>query len=101
MDVTWQDYEKSVGGNRSRSKFADASDFVGWYGYQAKYRAGIQANDAYRFYLAYHEGIGGYQRGTYHQKTWLINTAKRVQGSATAYQAQLPHCPKPKRWFLF
>jgi len=67
LKSTWDLYEKSEGGfwGSSRDDFGDAADFIGWYAHQAYKRAGIPKNDAYRLYLAYHEGIGGYTRKTY------------------------------------
>ncbi|MEE9452602.1 MAG: hypothetical protein V3V61_07600 [Gammaproteobacteria bacterium] len=102
---TWDEYQESAGKNRAtRSAFADAADFVGWYGYQANQRAGISRSDAYPLYLAYHEGIGGYQRRSYANKTWLINIAQKVQSRAATYQRQLQGCQaklKKKPWYRF
>ncbi len=39
-----------------------------------------------------HEGHGGYARGTYKRKRWLMNTANRVQRTANNYAAQLKRC---------
>ncbi|MBA3535342.1 MAG: hypothetical protein H0T84_01845 [Tatlockia sp.] len=95
LSVTWKQYKRSHGGGgrwASRQVFADAVDFIGWYANQANRIAGIPRNDAYRLYLAYHEGIGGYQRKTYLQKPWLIQVARKVKGLSLIYQAQLNQC---------
>ena len=90
---TWDLYKKSDGGYwASRDNFADGVDFIGWYANQAHRRAGIPRDDAYALYLAYHEGITGYQRKTYLQKKWLIPVAHKVSARAKIYQAQLARC---------
>lgn len=93
LDSTWEHYKKDA--NKylvSRDNFEDATDFVGWYGYQAYKKAGIERSDPYRLYLAYHEGIGGYERKTYLSKPWLIAVAKKVKRQAQKYQTQLNGC---------
>ena len=52
----------------------------------------ISKKDAYRQYLAYHEGVSGYKRGSYNSKGWLVNTAKAVQVRASLYEGQLKKC---------
>ena len=92
LKKTWKRYQRSSGNNGDRDKFSAATDFIGWYGQQAHKRAGIQKNDAYNLYLAYHEGIGGYKRKTYKNKQWLINVSKRVDARARLYERQLAGC---------
>lgn len=92
-DGTW-DWYRSATGNRGadRDDFADATDFVGWYGAQSHRRLGIGFGDAYNQYLAYHEGQGGYARGSYKNKAWLLKVARRVQDRARNYEIQLATC---------
>jgi hypothetical protein len=92
-DETWDTY-RTAAGNRgaSRSDFADASDFVGWYTDQSQKRLGISKWDAYNQYLAYHEGQGGYSRKTYAGKDWLLRIARKVDGWARTYGGQLRTC---------
>lgn len=93
LKPTWKEYKKSTAAPwSSRKNFADAVDFIGWYADKAYKRAGIHRNDAYSLYLAYHEGIGGYQRQTYLQKPWLILVAKKVKVRSEIYATQLAHC---------
>lgn len=102
IDNTWLIYQKETGNlNAQRDSFKDASDFIGWYAERAHRRAGISYYNAYAFYLAYHEGIGYYQRGSYQSKPWLLNIAKKVQTRANRYQAQLGTCEGhiPKPWW--
>jgi hypothetical protein len=92
---TWANYRNTQGGVlSSRHDFADGVDFIGWYANQAYKRAGIRRSDAYSLYLAYHEGIGGYQNKTYLKKKWLIPVAHKVSARAQLYQAQLNSCKK-------
>ena len=105
LDMTWKHYKRDSGKYFvSRDDFSDAADFVGWYGYQAYKKAGIKRSDAYALYLAYHEGIGGYQRGSYRSKAWLIKVARKVAKKASLYQSQLNRCKTDlnrKPWWRF
>lgn len=92
---TWALYKRSQGGVfASRNDFSDGVDFIGWYANQAYKRAGIPRTNAYALYLAYHEGIGGYQNKTYLRKKWLIPVAHKVSARAQIYQAQLNACQR-------
>jgi len=63
-----------------------------WYNYESHSKLGIDYNDAYSEYLAYHEGWGGYARGSYRTQTWLMHYAQRVQARAVLYTFQLEQC---------
>lgn len=93
LDGTWALYRKSDGGFfASRTNFADAVDFIGWYANLAYRRAHIPRHNAYELYLAYHEGIGGYQHKTYLRKAWLMPVAHNVSYRAKLYKKQLAYC---------
>jgi hypothetical protein len=93
LDSTWDLYRQSNGGwFSSRKNFKDAVDFIGWYANGAHRRAGIQRNDAYHLYLAYHEGVTGYLNRSYLKKAWLIPVAHKVSARAKLYQAQMKYC---------
>jgi hypothetical protein len=93
LRTTWAQYKKTDGGRwATRDNFSDGVNFIGWYAYQAYKRAGIISKDTYALYLAYHEGIGGYQRKTYLNKSWLIQVAKKVRAREAIYAAQLKQC---------
>ncbi len=102
---TWRWYRRSSGnGSADRDDFKDAVDFVAWYNFQSAKRNKIRSDDAYNLYLAYHEGHGGYSRGTYRKKSWLKGVASKVDQRAKRYQQQLQSCEKSlnkKRWLFF
>ncbi len=101
---TWKEYKRNAGRyGADRDDFDDAIDFIGWYNFQSHRRNGIPLSDTYRLYLAYHEGHGGYKRGSYRKKPWLGDVARKVQGRANAYQSQLVGCEeslKDRGWFF-
>ena len=90
---TWAEYEESVGSKRKRrDRFADAFDFVQWYIHKTHLRNKVSKWDYADQYLNYHEGQGGYSRGTHLQKKWLLDTAQRVDSRAKRYSKQLAGC---------
>ena len=108
LDPTWQIYIRSTGNRGAdRDDFEDAVDFVGWYCDRSHRECYIPRADAYRLYLAYHEGQRGYNQGTYRGKTKLLTTARQVRDIAARYQSQLRNCgssghKKPKkRYYRF
>ncbi len=93
LDSTWEVYKKETGNRGAdRDDFGDAIDFIGWYNYKSHKKCGIKPDNAYALYLAYHEGQGGYTRGTYKRKAWLITAAKAVEARAAYYRRQLNGC---------
>lgn len=104
LGSTWDGYKRSAGRyGADRDDFGDAIDFVGWYNAQSKRRSGIASSDTYSLYLAYHEGHGGFNRGTYRSKQWLINVARKVDRRAVSYRQQLQRCEeslKDDGWFF-
>lgn len=104
--VTWDEYVKEA--DRfwaSRDNFSDAIDFMGWY-LDKSYRINkVSKWDGYNLYLNYHEGWGGYRRGSYKNKAWLVNVAKKVDQRAKIYAGQLKSCEDDLKrgwlWRLF
>ena len=93
IDETWQGYLRANGLRRaSRDDFEDVADFIGWYGDRIHKRAGVSKWNATEMYAAYHEGPGGYLRGTHLSKPWLGRVAVRVGHRAKRYQAQYEGC---------
>ena len=103
VDVTWQEYEDEVGGFfKSRSDIEDALDFIGWYNHKSNRHLGISKRDPQRMYLAYHEGRGGFSRGSYESKPEVVRIARRVDRQAREYDAQLRQCEdryKCRHWY--
>ena len=101
-DAAWQDYTQATGRRGAdRNDFDDAIDFVGWYNDQSHRRNHILKTDAYHLYLAYHEGHGGYARGSYRGKAWLKKVARAVTARAARYDRQLKGCEArlKRRWW--
>lgn len=102
-DETWDWYKKSAGNwGADRDDFADAIDFIGWYNKQSKKQSGIGLWDTKNLYLAYHEGHGGFNRGSYKKKGWLNGVAKKVADQGWRYKKQLDGCEddlKSSGWF--
>ncbi len=95
LESTWADYQKEAGSMFSdRDNFANAYDFIQWYMHKTHTRNKVSKWDAYAQYLNYHEGQGGYSRGTYKAKAWLITVAKRVDRRSKQYSTQLLSCKK-------
>ena len=85
-----------------RTDFDDAVDFVGWFNAKSHEKLGISKSNAKALYLAYHEGWGGYRKGTYKKKKGLIQIANRVDKRASIYKSQYKRCRrKLRRWFIF
>jgi hypothetical protein len=93
LDGTWREYLNSAGrlGAR-RDVFEDAVDFVGWYADRIHRETRIAKDDAFRLYLAYHEGPGGFARGTHAGKPWLQGVARRVADRAAIWERDALRC---------
>lgn len=93
QNPAWSEYIKYTGnGGADRDDFRDAIDFVGWYTHLTQRALGISKWDAYHQYLAYHEGRGGYKRGTWKKKKWLKQVARKVKRKSSLYSRQLKGC---------
>jgi hypothetical protein len=92
-DETWADYQRQTGNNwASRDDFADAIDFMGWYTSKTQKVNGVSKWDAYNQYLNYHEGWGGFSRGSHLQKAWLLPVARKVDDRSRRYSMQYKGC---------
>ena len=105
VDGTWDLYKKETGRRFvSRTNFADSVDFIGWYNKRNSKNLGIPIDNARLLYLAYHEGPGGFKRGSYKSKPWLTDVGDKVQRSADRYRQQFRGCKNRLRnpfYFLF
>ena len=104
-DGTWESYKKATGYRFvSRINFGDAVDFIGWYNDRSSKKLAIPKNNARLLYLAYHEGMNGYKKGSYRSKPWLLSVSTNVQNTANMYSSQFEKCKKRLRspfYFLF
>lgn len=102
LSGTWDEYERARGDSGAdRNEFSDAADFVSWYCGKSRRELGLSFEDARSHYLAYHEGQGGYRRGSHQGNSTLMASASRVQAYRDAYAAQIDRCEgELNRWWL-
>ncbi|RLA00238.1 MAG: hypothetical protein DRQ47_09770 [Gammaproteobacteria bacterium] len=92
-DEVWGDYIKASGNSGAdRDDIDDAMDFIGWYIRQSNKVNKVSVWDTKAQYLNYHEGWGGYRRGTYKSKAWLTKVADKVNQRASRYGTQYRGC---------
>ena len=88
---TWEQYKKETGNKlASRVRFKDSVDFIGWYTNKTEKILKISKKDAFRQYLAYHEGWGNYKY--YKKNKKVIKLAKKVEKQSNIYKNQLNKC---------
>ena len=88
---TWEQYKKETGNKvASRARFKDSVDFIGWYTNKSKSILNISQKDAFKQYVAYHEGWGNYKY--YKKNKKVISLAKRVEKQSSIYKKQLSGC---------
>jgi hypothetical protein len=90
---TWKQYKNETGNKlATRTRFKDSVDFIGWYTNKTESILKISKKDAFRQYLAYHEGWGAYKNYKNNQKVIIL--AKKVKKQADKYKSQLKKCQK-------
>ena len=90
---TWNQYKKETNNKlATRVRFKDSVNFIGWYTDKTEKLLKISKKDAFRQYIAYHEGWGNYKN--YKKKQKVILLAKKVQQQADKYRLQLKKCQK-------
>jgi hypothetical protein len=90
---TWEQYKNETGNKlATRARFKDSVDFIGWYTDKTESILKISKKDAFRQYLAYHEGWGAYKNYRNNQK--VIGLAKKVKKQSDEYRSQLKKCQK-------
>jgi hypothetical protein len=88
---TWEQYKKETGNKlATRVRFKDSVDFIGWYTNKTEKILKISKEDAFKQYLAYHEGWGNYKY--YKKNKKVIKLAKKVQKQSEIYKNQLFRC---------
>ncbi len=100
---TWEQYKKETGNNfATRARFKDSVDFIGWYTNKSETILKISKKNAFKQYLAYHEGWGNYKH--YKKNKKVIGLAKKVEKQANIYKKQLLECQNSlnkKRYIIF
>ena len=88
---TWEQYKNETGNKlATRARFRDSVDFIGWYTNKSKSILKISLQDAFKQYIAYHEGWGNYKN--YKKNKKVINLAKKVEIQSNIYKKQLSKC---------
>ena len=88
---TWRQYKTETGNKiATRTRFKDSVDFIGWYTSKTEKILKVSKQDAFKQYIAYHEGWGNYKN--YKNNKKIINLAKRVEKQASIYKKQLSDC---------
>ena len=88
---TWEQYKKETGNKlATRARFKDSVDFIGWYTNKTESILKISKKDAFKQYLAYHEGWGNYKY--YKKNKKVIGLAKKVERQSNIYRKQLFEC---------
>ena len=100
---TWKQYKEETGNTYAlRNRFKDSVDFIGWYTNKTEKLLKISKDDAFKQYIAYHEGWGAYKN--YKKKQKVILLAKRVEKQSFKYKNQLSKCKKSlttKKYIIF
>ena len=100
---TWKQYKIETGNKfATRTRFKDSVDFIGWYTNKTEKILKISKKDAFRQYVAYHEGWGNYKNYKNNQK--IIILAKKVEKQSKKYRLQLNKCGKrlnKKKFIIF
>ena len=88
---TWEQYKNETGNKfATRARFKDSVDFIGWYTNKTNLILKISLQDAFRQYVAYHEGWGNFKY--YKKNKKVINLAKKVEKQSNIYKDQLFRC---------
>ena len=88
---TWKQYKDETGNKFAvRTRFKDSVDFIGWYTNKTEKILKVSKNDAFKQYIAYHEGWGNYKNFKDNKK--VIYLAKRVEKQSNIYKQQLSEC---------
>ena len=88
---TWKQYKEETGNKLAvRTRFKDSVDFIGWYTNKTEKILKVSKKDAFKQYIAYHEGWGNFKN--YKNNKKVINLAKRVEKQSNIYKQQLSEC---------
>ena len=91
INGTWEQYKKETRNKFAvRTRFKDSVDFIGWYTNKTESILKVSKKDAFKQYIAYHEGWGNYKH--YKKNNKVIGLAKRVEKQSQVYKKQLMEC---------
>ena len=100
---TWEQYKNETGNKfATRARFKDSVDFIGWDTNKTNSILKIPHQDAFKQYIAYHEGWGNYKN--YKKNKKVIALAKKVEKQSKIYKKQLSRCSNllsKKRYIIF
>ena len=100
---TWEQYKKETGNNlATRVRFKDSVDFIGWYTNKTESILKISKKDAFKQYVAYHEGWGNFKY--YKKNKKVIRLANKVKKQSNTYKKQLIECKNSlnkKKYIIF
>ena len=100
---TWKQYKDETGNKyATRSRFKDSVDFIGWYTNKTEKILKVSKKDAFKQYIAYHEGWGNFKN--YKNNKKVINLAERVEKQSDIYKQQLLDCKNTlstKKYIVF
>ncbi len=88
---TWEQYKNETGNKlATRARFKDSVDFIGWYTNKTNSILKIPLKNAFKQYIAYHEGWGNYKY--YKKNKKVISLAKKVEKQSKIYEKQFSKC---------
>ena len=100
---TWKQYKEEQNKPLAlRTRFKDSVDFIGWYTNKSSKLLKIPKNNAFKQYIAYHEGWGNYKN--YKKNKKVIGLAKKVERQSNKYKNQLFKCKSKlerKKYIIF
>ena len=100
---TWRQYKTETGNKiATRTRFKDSVDFIGWYTSKTESILKVSKKDAFKQYLAYHEGWGNYKY--YKKNKKVIGLAQKVEKQSNIYRKQLLKCQNSlnkKKYIIF
>ena len=100
---TWEQYKRETGNKlATRARYKDSVDFIGWYTSKTEEILKISKKDAFKQYLAYHEGWGNFRN--YKKNKKVIKLAKKVEKQSNIYKKQLFNCQNSlnkKKYIIF
>ncbi|MDA9598663.1 lytic transglycosylase [Candidatus Pelagibacter sp.] len=100
---TWEQYKNETGNKlATRARFKDSVDFIGWYTNKTNSILKVSLQDAFKQYIAYHEGWGNYKY--YKKNKKVISLAKKVEKQSKIYKKQFSECSNSlskKKYIIF